>query len=189
MKVNSELREWFTNASYEELVDRWITTGIEDPLFWGESGDLYVKALRQKNPDREPMLRFFQSNEINAIVKIARLQLPYEIMILFGPIEAWVYERKCILFNRETHAMEICLVEGHAVRMSREDEGIDLERSSTVYLEMDIRLLHEGNMLGALRQACALARQLNVIVNLTYSERKIVIGPDSNPDYLFNGLS
>jgi len=46
--IDTKIKKWIDNASYEELLRKWRFAPIGDPYFQGETGDYYSKVMKEK---------------------------------------------------------------------------------------------------------------------------------------------
>lgn len=46
--MTPEDKKWIDSASYEDLLRRWRTTAVTDPVFFNDTGEYYKKVLAEK---------------------------------------------------------------------------------------------------------------------------------------------
>ena len=52
--MTTEQKDWIDNASTEALLEKWRFTQLGDPMFEGDTGTYYSKALAKKRDEDPP---------------------------------------------------------------------------------------------------------------------------------------
>lgn len=52
--MTPEIKAWIDNATYESLLRRWRFAPVGDPVFQGDVGQYYTKAMKRKRDELDP---------------------------------------------------------------------------------------------------------------------------------------
>ncbi len=48
--MTDKQKAWIDNATYRQLFSHWRFAPVGDPMFQGDTGDYYIKAMKEKRP-------------------------------------------------------------------------------------------------------------------------------------------
>lgn len=49
--MTEDQKKWIDNSTYEQLLQKWRTAPVGDPIFEGEAGKYYTKIMSQRQKE------------------------------------------------------------------------------------------------------------------------------------------